>query len=170
MAKKNNKQAPQPTPIEQPSAAPQFSAKPSIIEQYSLVKIGAAIISLIAIVLIIYFALPSATDCSNDRTCFAEKANSCSNVVMTETIGDGTIVKYSAKDCVLTKKIETFASTEPAEVVTFFKGKEMTCKYNMNNFDVNMISGLSIGIDNCEGALKDAIIELRLAQLELEAS
>ena len=158
---------------------PKFGSKPSVeymdvhesklISTYSTKKIMAiAIISAIILLLIIIAAWPKTTNCDYDNDCFIEKADNCKSAVVRSTIGDGTIVKYTTKDCTLTKEIERFSATEPQQVKDFFKNKKMTCKYEKQDFNGAMLYGLSIGIEDCEGQLKDAIEELRLAQLALE--
>jgi hypothetical protein len=136
---------------------------------YSIPKIAGAILVLIIIIAgAVYLVLPKAVDCGNDKSCFIINANECKSAVLREDIAAGTTVKYSAKACVLSKSIETFSIAEPEEVVSFFQGKQMTCAYTQNNFDSTLLDGLSTGMENCEGDLKDAITELRLAQLSLQ--
>jgi len=138
---------------------------------YSIPKMaGLAVIALIIIIGFLYVIIPSSADCGFDKACFIEKADACESAEVRDIIADGTIVKYTTDNCVLTKEIEEFSDTEPEEVVSFFKGREMKCPYRENEFDPATIEGLSFGMENCEGNLKDAIIELRLAQLELGIS
>jgi len=110
---------------------------------------------------------PKGVNC-DDSACFEQRANNCEVVEMQGTIGDGTIVKYEAQDCVLTKSISSFSETEPQEVIDFFGEKKMTCEYSKDNFDETWVQGLALGVDSCDGELKDSIIELRIAQLSLE--
>lgn len=126
--------------------------------------IGIAAI-LIGVIILIYIFIPKTTDCKTDKICFVEKANECKKAVLRDTIVEGTTVKYTTKNCILTKTIEEFSEAEPEEVTTFFKDKEMACPYTKTAFDASWIEGLSFGIEQCEGQLKDAILELRLAQL-----
>jgi hypothetical protein len=136
---------------------------------YSIPKVTAAIIILILIIALpVYFFWPKSADCGQDKVCFIDKANNCGKAAVRETIGTGTIITYATNNCVLTKSVETFAGDEPEDVVTFFKGKSMSCEYEKGSFDSILVDGISTGIDLCEGDLKDAILELRLAQISLE--
>ena len=137
--------------------------------RFSLVKLASIILPAILIIVVIIFLIPTSTKCGFDQFCFIEKAELCESVEMKDNIGDGTIAKYEAKDCILTKEIETFSQTEPIEVINFFQKKTMECRYEQNNFDASLIQGLSIGIESCQGSLADAINELRLAQIALSS-
>lgn len=151
-----------------------MSNKKAQIEEspYSIPKIAAAVLVMVIILAgigyLIYLALPKGTDCGNDKACFILNANECKSAVFRDDMAPGTTIKYSTKDCMLTRGIEKFNETEPVEVVSFFENKQMACSYTKNNFDATLLDGLSIGMENCEGDLKDAVIELRLAQLSLE--
>ncbi len=158
---------------------PKFGSKPPVeyvdipesklIPLYPKKKIIAISAIALAVLLLILIAVwPKSTNCDYDNDCFIEKADNCKPAVVRGTIGDGTIVKYSTKNCILTKEIESFSETEPQQVIDFFKNKKLTCKYEKQNFNGAQLFGLSIGIEDCEGELKDAIEELRLAQLALE--
>ena len=138
-----------------------------IKQPYSINKIIFLVIAVIVVIIIIYLVIPKATNCDYDKACFIEKANNCERAIVRDTIGDGSIVKYTSKDCILTKAFDEFSETEPEEVTSFFEKKEMTCSYTQGNFDPVLVESLPSGIDDCEGELKDAILELRIAQLTL---
>ncbi|MBW2996264.1 hypothetical protein KY332_03115 [Candidatus Woesearchaeota archaeon] len=136
---------------------------------YSIPKITAAvIIAILILFLIVYAVWPKGTNCGFDKACFIEKANQCKKATVRNTIGDNSIIKYTTEDCILTKEIDKFSETEPEDVITFFKNKKMTCPYIENNFNTLLIEGLSTGMDDCEGELKQAILKLQLAELALE--
>lgn len=140
------------------------------IDHNKLAKLVAVVIMGFLFIILIVMIFTGTEDCGTDADCFIERANECNSARFEGTIGDGTIVEYSVEDCVLTKKISEFSDTEPEEVKSFFGEKEMICEYEKGNFNEDLIDGLSLGIDECEGELKDAIIELRLAQLSLDNS
>lgn len=133
---------------------------------YFYLLVAVCIVLIIGIVLSVFFF---GDETCQDVRCFSDKADDCSKVMMKGVIGNGTTVVYQAKDCVLTKYIEEFSEDEPDEVVRFFKDKKMTCAYQQGEFDDGLVRGLSIGLDSCEGELKDAIVQLRLAQLSIES-
>ncbi len=43
----------------------------------------------------------------------------------------------------------------------------MTCVYKKNNFDSDLINSILVGIDPCQGELKDAIYILAIAQYQV---
>lgn len=135
---------------------------------YSILKVVGVISIILMIFAVVYLVLPKSKDCGNDVECFTEVANNCESGVMWESIGDGTLVKYETSDCVLTKYFYQFSDSEPIEVTEFFGDKKMTCQFSKGGFDPYLATGLAFGVDSCEGELKEAIIELRLAQLSLQ--
>jgi len=131
-------------------------------EGYSIPKILTFLIILIILIsALVYLLLPvsstPAIDCGDDIDCFIENADNCENVIVREDIGDGTIVKYTSKNCVFTKAIEFFNPNEPEEFVSLFKGKSMKCPYEKFGFDETLVYGLDFTDDSCKGDLEDAI-------------
>ena len=123
------------------------------------------VIVLIGIIYII-FSLFSIKSCDTEQ-CFIERANLCKQTTFEQDFAGSTVL-YTTKDCVLTKEITEFSGDEPIEIVELFKGKKMQCYYEKDNFNELLIEDLTSGIEDCEGELKDAIYELRIAQLALE--
>lgn len=102
-------------------------------------------------------------DCGYDKQCFIEQANNCAKTSVKEDIAGSTILYY-ARECKLKKKIDEFAEDEAEEVEAFLRGRTMECMYEQGNFDEELINGLLGGIEQCDGELKEAIYELRIAQ------
>lgn len=90
--------------------------------------------------------------------CFMEKANKCEPAKFKNTI-KGTVVSYEANNCVLTKKILSLEPEEPQEIVDAFMGKNMTCRYQMNNFNPLYLTTITGLLNTCEGELKTAVLQ-----------
>lgn len=140
--------------------------------EYSPIRVTIAIIILIILISGAAYGISliwpeAAADCGYDRVCFVFYADDCQKAVLREEVTGGTIIKYqSSSRCTVTKSIETFGTAEPEEVVDAFKGKKMVCSYERNNFDPLIAEGISLGLNYCQGELRDAIIDLRSALLE----
>ena len=125
--------------------------------------IGAAI--LVGILLI---ALPrEAVSCGNEA-CFQDAANACAPATLRLSTTTNAVYSYETKNCGMTKRIESFGS-EPQAIQDLLQGKEMTCTFEKNAFDPALLT-LAGGIEHCNGSLKDAIVELRIAQLSLRTT
>ena len=119
-------------------------------------------------------------DCSQDKNCFIAEAKKCNDAVYQQPL-EGSIVEFSSSkiketkesesnNCVIKKRFKSFAESEPKEIKDLFKDLEMTCSYKKESFDAALANDLIAGIETCDGLLKDAIYELRIAQIELEAA
>jgi len=114
------------------------------------------VILLIVIVLIsLLLLVPNvlSTTCESD-SCFISRANRCSTVDMNREI-EGGKYSFSAQNCVLTKTLVSLPDDEFSSVKELLEGESMTCQYSSGNFDSDLISTVSLGIQNCEGLLKD---------------
>ena len=67
---------------------------------------------------------------------------------------------YSSKGCVLTKKMSIVPDSEPAEIKLNVEGKSMTCEYSKGELDKNLLSTLYLGIEKCNGPLKNVLSDL----------
>ena len=122
--------------------------------------IGAAI--LVGILLV---ALPrEAISCADD-TCFTDAANACAPATLRLSTTSNAIYAFESKSCTVTKRIESFGN-EPRAVQDLFASKDMTCAYEKNAFDPALLT-LAGGLESCNGPLKEAIVELRVAQAAL---
>lgn len=144
-----------------------YNNKTSMLEEYSKPKL-LALIGMPILFIILILLLTGSKDCEFDQTCFIAKANACEKASLKENV-EGSIAEYKTNNCILTKEIIEFSENEPEQVKDFFKNKKMTCEHIKNNFDITLIQGVSTNINDCEGELKNAIIELRLAQIQLES-
>jgi hypothetical protein len=110
---------------------------------------------------------PGQQDCGRSSQCFIKAANKCKDSVFRQNL-EGSVIEYiSSVDCDVTKQFKSFAATEPQEIVTLFQGLQMKCGYDKGNFNTATVESLVGNIENCDGLLKDAIYELRIAQIEL---
>lgn len=132
-------------------------------------------------------------DCARDKNCFLAEAKKCNDAVYEQEF-EGSIIEFSSgkltaeesaaagnnnkesnnkennnkNDCLITKRFKTFSSQEPKEIKDLFEDLEMICSYSKEDFDSTVANDLVAGIEKCDGLLKDAIYELRIAQIELE--
>ena len=93
------------------------------------------------------------------KDCFVPLANDCkdSEIIVAEDAG---VFKYSAKDCVFDKTLITLHEQETQEMKNLLQGKSLTCKYDKGKFDKQWTTSLVLGIEKCEGELKEFLIEL----------
>jgi len=139
---------------------PKFNPKLRMIE-----IIAAAVI--VVVILTFFLGRVGSETCTTD-ICFIQNAQECKDTTyIKEEAGTGSFVLYEIKDCNLEKSIQTFAEDEPIEIRDLFVNKKMACAYSRGGFDETWIESIVAGIDACDGALKDAIFEVRLAQFEL---
>ena len=93
------------------------------------------------------------------KDCFITAANDCKEltVELAEEIG---IIKYSSKNCTLTKTIVSLNPAESADIKKLLEGKSLTCKYEKGKFDSGWVNSLVTGLEACEGELRDIIGQL----------
>jgi hypothetical protein len=127
-----------------------------------ILLIGAVVI----IAFIVISIIPFAEGCGYDKSCFIDAANKCEETVVREDLDGSTILYRSTENCAIIKEFEDFSGSEPEEVQLLFEGKQMSCTYTMDNLNEDFVS-LVGGIEFCDGELKQAIYELRLAQIAL---
>ncbi|MBT4541188.1 hypothetical protein HOC35_06780 [Candidatus Woesearchaeota archaeon] len=122
---------------------------------------------LFVLALLFWFAKLGITECDNEQ-CFFEMANQCKSV--TYKIDEaGTVYNFeSSKDCVFTKTITKVSDTEPQDIIDLFEGKALTCEYTKESFETKWVTTLLGGLDECNGALKEAFYELTIAQYREE--
>lgn len=99
------------------------------------------------------------TTCESEA-CFIERANGCLPTTYRSELAGSTIL-YQVKDCTLYKSLNEFGPDEPEVVKEFFSNKEMRCPITQNAFDSIYLDGIVGGMDNCEGSLKNAILQLQ---------
>lgn len=97
-----------------------------------------------------------------DKDCFISAANDCQeiNVTLNEDVG---VFKYSSsKDCVFTKTLVSPNENETPEMKKLLSGKSFVCAYKKGAFDGQWVTSLVVGIEYCEGELKDILGKLIL--------
>lgn len=129
--------------------------------QFHFNKIILTIISLIIISILSLFFLSSSDndDCTNNRQCFLDKANKCVHASYQNSIGETEFLFTTTEDCTLIKQINRLNENEPIEIKELFQDKYMSCNYQKNNFEEQYLDSISYNIDNCDGELKDIIID-----------
>lgn len=90
------------------------------------------------------------------KDCFADAANGCKDISITSNEDFGS-AKYTAKNCVFTKTIVSLAAGESQEMKKLLEGKSLSCQYEKGKFNDQWINTLILGIENCEGELRDAL-------------
>jgi len=95
----------------------------------------------------------------NDKDCFVSFANDCKNASYTADESYGS-VNYSASNCVFTKTIVSLDAGEAQDMKAALEGKSLSCSYKSKNFNPQWTSSLMLGIDSCEGSLRDALVLL----------
>jgi len=72
----------------------------------------------------------------------------------------GSVVSNKARGCTITREITKVAENEPVEVKYLLEGKKMVCHYDKGEFDKNKLDYMTQDLQNCEGELKDILVEL----------
>ena len=129
---------------------------PRVIEHRKMSAYLIMILAVIVFTAAVLF-LFSPAGCITEE-CFIEKANQCEPAQFKNSIKE-TGVRYEANNCILTKTITSLGPEEPAEIVSAFLGKNMTCRYQMHNFNPLYLTTVTGLINTCEGELKTAILE-----------
>ena len=112
-------------------------------------------------------------ECGSDKERFLRFCRARWSATMSEQFAGG-IVRYHyspATDSappVLTKTVESLHESEPPEMVDLLVGKSMSCEITGDLELRELVSGFLTSIRHFQGELKEAIFELRLAQLILD--
>lgn len=129
-----------------------FSKNKAMI--YGLVFVVLVIITIISVLLF------WTNECST-RQCLINAADECKAASFIQTEGTATI-RYSVNDeCTLVKQVIGLDDTEPQEVRDLFNNQKMTCPYQRGNFDITLIDSFSRNIEQCDGTLKDILLQIR---------
>lgn len=94
------------------------------------------------------------------KDCFISAANQCSDSTLTLAEDAGTFTYSSSGGCVFTKTLVTPNANETQEMKNLLTGKSLTCKYEKGKFDQRWVNSLILGLENCQGDLKDTLGEL----------
>lgn len=127
-----------------------------------------------AAILIGFFVVSGPIDCGDDEECFITYANECKKATLSQST-KGAVFQYGStissevrSDCSLVKRVDSLDESEPQEIRDIFEGTSMTCTYEQGNFNPELVTTITRGLENCEGTLKTAIYELVLAVYELQ--
>lgn len=93
------------------------------------------------------------------KECFISAANECNDLAMTLTEKAG-VIQYSSRDCTFTKTMISLDAKETQEMKNLLEGKSLTCKYGRGTFNKDWVNSLLLGTENCEGQLKDILVDL----------
>ncbi len=112
-------------------------------------------------------------DCGHDKERFLRFCRAGWSATVAEGFAGG-VVRYlhspatATSGPVLTKTVESLHQGEPPEMVELLVGKSMSCQLTPEMDMRELTSGFLSGIHYFQGDLKEAIFELRLAQLILD--
>ena len=129
---------------------------PQIMHHRSMSTYLVIILTVIVLTAAILFIF-SSVGCMTEK-CFIDAANKCEPAKYKNTIKE-TTVSYTTDGCILIKKITKLGPEEPADIVTAFLGKNMTCRYQQNKFDTLYITSITGFINTCEGELKEEVLK-----------
>ena len=105
-------------------------------------------------------ALPKAgvSGCAT-KECFLTAANACRNESLRLNDSFGTMLLYTS-NCTLTKTILALDPKESRQIKDLVEGASMTCAYEKGKFDSDWMNSLVLGVEKCDGTLRDAIADL----------
>lgn len=112
-------------------------------------------------------------DCGYDKERFLRFCRAGWSATVAEHFAGG-VVRYhyspasGSSPAILTKTIESLHESEPQEMVDLLVGKSMSCEVTPEMDLRELVSGFLASIRLFKGDLKEAIFELRLAQLILD--
>lgn len=98
-------------------------------------------------------------DCTT-KECFISSANDCNEISITLTEDAGVFTYSSSTECVFTKTLVSLDPSETQEMKSLLEGKSLTCEYEKGEFDQRWITSFIFGTEECEGELKDILVEL----------
>jgi hypothetical protein len=122
---------------------------------------------LVILVVVAVFFFFSGSSCEDDLECFQRKADECSQAKGYFML-EGNKIALETDECALIKEIVEFDESEPYEMIALLEGRQMICSYEEGNFNPELLT-LAGALELCDGELKDSLLNIRLAQLELES-
>jgi len=103
--------------------------------------------------------LPKTTSGCSTKECFLAAANTCKNESLRLNESFGTVL-LSTRNCTFTKTVLYMNSEESKQIRDLVEGTSITCIYKKGEFDSDWINSLVLGVEKCDGTLKDAIADL----------
>lgn len=98
--------------------------------------------------------------------CFMETANRCGTATY-QVQQEGSSIEHHVEDCTYTRTMRKVSTDEPEEVRPLMEGKSLTCTYVRGEFNTQWTSTISLGLEPCNGPLKDSIEAIINAQQEI---
>jgi hypothetical protein len=95
----------------------------------------------------------------DDDACFIKRADACKTAEMQKVIA-GSDFSLKTQDCVFEKSVLKVHEAESEVTIGLFEGTSVVCAYSAGDFDSDWISSVSLGLDNCEGSLKDVVEQI----------
>ncbi len=117
-----------------------------------------AIIALGILAFLAYYFGVFAKSCE-DNSCLIDSANSCKSAQLAQNV-EGSTFNLRTRGCFLIKTASSLNESEPPEIKELIEGKSMTCKFDKGQFDARWVNTLALGIEACEGELRDSLLEL----------
>ena len=123
---------------------------------YVLITLFMIILIILVVWFVNYIIESSASFNCDTAECFIEKANNCESATY-ETQIETIKLNLETNDCELTKEVIAVSEEEPESIRNLFKGAEMTCEYDQNEFNRKYLDQISYDIATCKGSLVDAV-------------
>ncbi len=95
------------------------------------------------------------------KDCFVEAANNCGKSVMVQD-EQGLRIMYEVENCKFIKTVIEVPAEEPEELRRMVEGKSLECVFDEGLFNEAWVDTLSIGIEECEGDLKESLEEITI--------
>ena len=103
--------------------------------------------------------LPKTTSGCLTKECFLAAANACKNESLRLNESFGTVL-LSTRNCTFIKTVLYMNYEESTQIKDLVEGTSMTCIYKKGEFDQDWMNSLILGVEKCDGTLKDAIADL----------
>ncbi len=129
---------------------------PKKLLRYTLITLCMIILIILVVWFVNYIIESSVAFTCDTPECFIEKANNCEAAVY-ETQIETITLNMETDGCELTKEVIAVSGEEPESIRELFKGTEMTCEYEQNEFNRKYLDQISYDLATCEGSLVEAV-------------
>ncbi|MBU2575328.1 MAG: response regulator [Elusimicrobia bacterium] len=99
-------------------------------------------------------------DCGCDRALFVNKANRFEPALLRIEAGGAVFRCRVNHNGLFIKQVEKLPKTARQSVMVMLEGRSLTARYKKAKFNCLWIYSISLGLDECRGDLKEAILEL----------
>ena len=120
------------------------------------------IIGLVLAVLVMVVIIMSDAKTCTTEDCFIDKAYECGHASFRPQFGETGVIQYYTQDCVFTKTMIEVGEDEPQVLRDLLNNKSLYCSYAEEEFDEEWMTSAALGYEDCEGELKDIMMELLL--------